>query len=125
MRSTHLPARFRAFPAGFGALLAMIHRVFSALLAARVTDFCAQRANAFREFGAARHLAHRQRTDIRATAVELDAARHHLHFLFVQAGGRAVFARLHALVTGFNTGFIVFVRHDYSFGWMPIHIGCI
>lgn len=114
----HFVTSFRAFPAGFRALLTVIHLVLCAFLAARVADLCAELADLLRELRAARHLARRKRADVRATAIELDAAGHHFHVLFVQASGRTVLASFHALVTRLDTIFIFFVRHILC-GLMP------
>jgi hypothetical protein len=93
----------------------VIHFVPGTFLAASVADFRAQGANPFRELGATRHFAHRKRANVGAAPVEFDAAHHHLDVFFVQAGGRAVFTRFHALMTGFDTALVFFVGHGGSF----------
>ena len=90
----------------------MIHLVFTALFAARVAYLGAELADLRGKLRAAGHLAHRKGANVSATAIEFDAADHHLDILFLEAGGRAVFARFHALVTGFYAVFVVFVRHN-------------
>jgi hypothetical protein len=93
----------------------VIHFVPGTFLAASVADFRAQRTDPLRELGASCHFAHRKRANVGAAAVELDAAHHHRDVFFVQAGGRAVFTRFHALMTGFDTALVFFVGHGGSF----------
>ena len=66
----------------------------------------------FRAFGGA-GIAHfrAERAKIGAIAIELDAARHFLHILFVQAFRRAVFAGCRASVTGIDTAVVFLVWH--------------
>lgn len=90
----------------------MIHLVPRAFRTTRVANFRAQLADAFREVGTSGHFPSRKRTDIRAAAVEFDATRHHFDVFFVQTRSGAVFAGLHALVTGLNAVFVMFVGHD-------------
>src|SRR5262249_29968326 len=82
-----------------------------AFVAARLADFCADAANTFREVGAACHQARGRGADRRAGAIQLDAARHHLHVLLVQAFRRAMLAGDRAVVTGVDTALILFVWH--------------
>jgi len=77
--SRHLLAGFGAFETRVGAALAMLHFVFGAFIAAGLTDLGAERAQLRGELIAARHPSRRQRADVRAGAVERDAARHHFH----------------------------------------------
>jgi len=85
--------------------------VLRALVAARLADLCADAANTFREVRVACHQAHGRAAECRAGATELDAARHHLHILLVQAFRRAMLASDRAVVTGVDTALILFVWH--------------
>ena len=113
--TSHLATGLRAVAAGFGAFLAMIHPVIRALLAAGLADLGTKLANTFGEHRTAGHFPHRKRADLGATPIERDAANHHLDVFLAQTGGRAVLARLHALVTGVDAGFVYFVRHGGLF----------
>ena len=78
----HLSASFRTPMARFGATLAMLHfLVLGAFIAAALTDLGAKRAQFRGEVVVARHPSRRHRADVRAGAVERDAARHHFHVL--------------------------------------------
>jgi hypothetical protein len=112
----HFAAGFAARATGFGASLTVVHLVLATFGAAGVAHLRTQLAHLLRERGAAGHFPHGKRAEVRATAVEFDAAGHHLDVFFVQTGRRTVFARLQALVTCFDAGFVFFVRHDLS--WM-------
>jgi len=70
----------------------MLVIVLRAFLGARIADVRTDRAKPGRERTSAGHQAYRQCTQIGAIAVELDATRHHLHVLFVQALRRAMLA---------------------------------
>ena len=93
------------------AILTVLCLVLRAFVAARLADFCADAANTFREVRAACHKARRRGADRRAGAIQLDAARHHLHILLVEAFRRAMLAGDRAVVTGVDTALILFVWH--------------
>lgn len=90
----------------------MIQVVLAALLTAGFAHVGAKRADLLGELRASGHLTHGERTNIGAIAIQLDATRHHLDIILVQTGHGAMFARLHALVAGFDTIFVFFVGHD-------------
>jgi hypothetical protein len=88
----HLSAFLRALAARVRATFAMLVFVFRAFLRARITDIRADSADPSRKLTAARHQPYGESADIRAIAVQFDAAGHHLHVLLVQAFGCAVLA---------------------------------
>ena len=94
----------------------MVHLVPPAFFGACVADLRAELANVVRKHGAAGHLAFREGADVGAAPIKCDTARHHANVLFMQTGGRAVFARLRAAVTGFNAVLVFFVGHGFSVG---------
>ena len=114
----HLAAGFCAVAAGSRALLAMVHLVLRALHAASVASFGAKLADALGKLRATGHFAHRERADIGAAPVELDAAGHHLDVFLVQARGGTVFTGVHALMTRLNAVFVFFVGHVVLFWFM-------
>ncbi len=81
----------------------MLRLMLPALAPAGIADFCAKGADSRREFTPARHESCRERANVRAIAIELDAAGHHFDVLLVQALGRAMFARRRAGVAGVDT----------------------
>ncbi len=89
----------------------MLRLVLCAFVAARLTDFCADAANTFREVRAACHKTRGRGAHRRAGAIQLDAAHHHLHILLVQAFRRAMLAGDGAVVAGVDTALILFKRH--------------
>jgi hypothetical protein len=105
----HCAAHLRAFAAGVGAFSTVIHLVLAAFLTASIAYLRAELADLLSELRSPRHLAHRERADVCATAIQLDASNHRLHLRFVQTLGRAVFARFHALVARFDTVFVFLV----------------
>jgi hypothetical protein len=112
----HGPARFRAFAARVGTFLTMIHLVLATFLATGVAHLGAELANFLRELRAARHLSHRERADIGATAIQLDASNQLRDFAFMQTRRCTVLAGLHALMTGFDAVLVFFVGHGFSPG---------
>jgi hypothetical protein len=107
----HLAASLGAAAAGLGAFLAMLDLVFGAFLAAGIADFGAELADALREFGAARHLTLGQGADVGATAIQLDAARHHLDVRFMETGRCAVLAFDGTGVAFVDAVLVFFVSH--------------
>ena len=85
--------------------------VLRAFVAARLADLCADAANTFREVRAACHQARGRGADGGAGAIQLDAARHHLHILLAQALRRAMLAGGRAFVAGVDTALIRFEWH--------------
>ena len=104
----HFAAFLCALTACSRAILTVLCLVLRAFVAARLADFCADAANTFREVRAACHQAHGRGAERRAGEIQLDAARHHLHILLVQAFRRAMLARDRAFVTGVDTALILF-----------------
>lgn len=90
----------------------MIHLVLRAFGTACVAHFSTKLADSFCELRAACHFAFAERTQVRATAIQFDAASHHFDVVLVQARRCTMFARDEALVAGFNAILIFFVRHD-------------
>ena len=105
-------ARLLAAVAGLGALLAMRHagRVLLALVAADFTDFGAFAHHVLGVLRIAGHEAGSQGADVGAVAVDTDAAGHHLHILFFEAGGGAMFAGGDAGVEGVEEGLVLGVH---------------
>lgn len=80
----HLAALCRAVLARLGATLAVGHRlVLLAFGLARFADLGADPAEVVRELGAAAHETRCSPANSRAVAVQADASRQPLHFLFV------------------------------------------
>ena len=96
------------------AILAMLCLVLRAFVAARLADICTEAANTFHEVRAACHQARGRSAHRRAGAIQLDAARHHLHILLVQAFRGAMLAGDRAGVTRNDTALILFKRHLQS-----------
>lgn len=74
----HVSASLGANAASLRAIAAVIHAVLGAFRATDLADFGAQGADLGGKLGAARQLAGGQRANFGATAIELDAARHHV-----------------------------------------------
>ncbi len=108
-----LLADFFAAAAGVGALLAVVHLVFGAFFLAEAADVGAVAQQALGAFRAAGHEAGRQGADVGAVAVKLNAAGHHLHVVFLQAGGGAVFAGCHAGGQGLEQALVLLVHGDW------------
>ncbi len=87
----------------------MFRVVLFAFARAGVANFCAQRADPRRELAAAGHQTHCESANVGAIAIELDAASHHLHVLFVQALRRAAFACDDATDAGMHTTLVFLV----------------
>jgi hypothetical protein len=86
------------FAAGFGATLALvgatlavIHFVLAAFFGAQAAGFFAYRQKRLEQFGVAQPEPHGLGTKLGAVAVELDAAGHHRHIIFVETGSRTCF----------------------------------
>ena len=98
----HLAAGLRAGVAGFGAFLAMIDAMLAAFGGAGVADLGAKRADLGRELGAAGHLPRGEGAEIGAAAIDFDAAGHHVHVGFAEAGGGAAFAGVDTALAGLD-----------------------
>ena len=84
--SRHFPAFFCALVTDFSASLAMLHFMFGAFITARLANLSAERAELCGKRIATCHPARCQRADVRAGAVERDAARHHFYVVLAQTG---------------------------------------
>jgi hypothetical protein len=91
----------------------MLGIVLLALGGTGVADLCAKAAEPHGEFTAARHEPHRKSADICAIAVELDATRHHLYVLLVQAFGCAVLASDRAGNARMDATLVFLMRHIF------------
>lgn len=112
----HLFAFLGAAFAGFRAFPAMIHVMLAAFGRATAADFGAMLANVPGFFRIARHQRSREPAEVRAIPIEFDAARHHFHIVFVQAGGCAMLAYRGTLIASLDAILIFFVGHiGYSF----------
>jgi hypothetical protein len=109
----HFAAFFGATLTCLRTVLAMLRVVFCAFLAARFTNFSADAADRGGKLRTARHQACCSRADRGAGAIQLDATRHHLYVLLLQAFRRAIFASNHAVSTSVNTALIFFVWHTH------------
>ena len=105
-------ARLLATAASLGALLAMRHvgRVLLALVAADFTDFGAFAHHVLGVLRIAGYEAGSQGADVGTVAVDADAAGHHLHILFFEAGRCAVLAGRDAGVEGVEEGLVLGVH---------------
>jgi len=98
----HITARFSAVMTGFGAVLAMVVLMLTALIAALLADFSTQLAELASRLTLQGHKLCRQTADIGALHIQPDTVPHHLKILFLQAGCRAVIAGRRAEITGLN-----------------------
>lgn len=101
-RARHGPAGIRAAAARLRALLAVIHPVLPAFVAACLADVGALPAQRHGKCAAARHVRRGKPANLGTVDIQGNAARHHLDVVLGQAGGRAVVARGGAGVTGIN-----------------------
>jgi hypothetical protein len=83
----------------------MVHRMLAAFFGAGGAHIGTQAAQLLCEVAAACHEGGGRTSDLGAIHVVGDAARHHFHVLFLQAGGGAMVACGGAGVTGFDTDF--------------------
>jgi len=100
-------------------LLAVVHVVLRAFLAASLTDLGAEAARGTDVFAAAGHEGYRQLACLCAVGVQPYAADHVLDVRFLQAAGRAMVARNHARMARGDAVLIFlvfFVGHATSLG---------
>ena len=95
----------------------MLHVVLAALAGARLADFRAKGACLCRELRSARHETRSHRTNRRASAVQLDATRHHFDVGFVQTGRGTMLTCGHAGSTFVDAILIFLVCHLYDPLW--------
>ena len=100
----------------------MLRLVFCAFIAAGLTNFGADAADPYGKLRTARHQARCSRAYRGASAIQLDATRHHFHILLMQAFGRAMFASNHAVVTCINTALMFFVCHTQLSNRAPVQL---
>jgi hypothetical protein len=108
----HSLASIRAAAACFSALLAMVHLVFSAFVAACPADLRALPAECGREFAPTRHIRGGNAANLRAIHIHRNAARHHFDVLFGEACSSAMIACGSACVAGIDACLKVLVSHD-------------
>jgi hypothetical protein len=92
----------------------MLRLMFLAFGRAGIADFSTESAQTRREVAASRHQPCRERAEIRAIAIHLDATRHLLDIFLMQTFRCAMFARSGARVTSIDTGLVFFVWHICS-----------
>ena len=104
--------------ASVGALLAMLDvgTVLGALVAAGFADVGALLQQVRSVLRATRHETGREGADVGAVAVELNAAGHHLHVRFAEAGGGAVLAGGNAGMEGIEQGLVLGMHGGLGFG---------
>jgi hypothetical protein len=100
----HQPTIRRASPASLRTVLAMLRRMPPAFLGTSLTHLRAERARRLRMGTAPRDQGGDQRAGFGAIHVERDAARHHLHVFFLQAGCGAAVAGVGAGAAGIQAG---------------------
>jgi hypothetical protein len=111
----HTAAFVRATPASLGALLTMAHLIFRALVSTFVAEFGARLADRAGDLAASCHIARSQTADLGAVDIQGDAACHHFWVRLLQAGYRAVVARVRTDVAGVDTRLKQLISHDFSF----------
>lgn len=119
-RASHPTALLSAALAGFGALLAVVVLVLAALGCTGLTNFGADAANLLRELRTAAHERGGVPAHLGAVFIEPDALGHHGDILFAQAGVAAVFTRLGAADTGFDTALVVLSHRVVSQKRVPV-----
>jgi len=97
-----------AAAAGLGAFLAMLHVcVLAALVAAGLADFGALAQQVRGVLRAASHVTGREGADVGTVAVEANAAHHHFHVVFLQAGSGAMLAGGDAGIESVEEGLVL------------------
>ena len=99
----------------------MLLFVFGAFIAARLANLSAQRAKLPGVSRAAGHELCGETANIGAVPIEFDTARHCFHVLFLQARRRAMFARGYAVITSFDTAFVLLMWHKQSPLLLKLH----
>jgi hypothetical protein len=107
----HPSAFFGAAPARVGTGAAVIVLVSPTLLTTRLAGVGTQRADLMNELTFPRHVPGGEAADCGAIHVQPDTLDHHLHFLFRQAGGCAVVARIRAKIARLDAGPVLLVCH--------------
>jgi len=100
----------------------MLHGVAAAFSGAGIANLGAEFANALGKVGIARQFPCGERANIRAAAVEIDAASHHFHVIFLEAGTGAMFARGDTGLTRVDTA-LVFVLGNGRHASSSLHQG--
>lgn len=109
--ASHAPAFFCATPACLRAVLAVLHGMLCALIAAGITHFCTRQTNCAGKLAAPGHIAGGQSANLRAVHVQCDTARHRFGIRLLQAGYSAVIAGVCASIAGVNTRFELLMCH--------------
>jgi len=90
--SADIVAGFSAATAGGSALLAVVHGMARTFLRAGGTDLRAERTQSGGKVGITRKLAGGERANIGASAIEIEAARHHFDVILLETKAGAPFA---------------------------------
>jgi len=114
----HAPALIGTPAAGGGTILAVLHLMLCAFVGAHVADRRARIANRFCSFATPCHHRCGRPAQLRAIDIERNAAGHHLDVVFLQASRGAHVARIGAIVTGFDTGFVLLVHDVLLESWV-------
>ena len=107
----HTPTLVCAATASLRAFLAMRHRMFGAFLATRFTNVRAGLAKGAGHFAAARHVSRSQSANLRTIHIERNTPGHRFWILFLQAGYRAMVTCVSTVITGFDAGLELLMRH--------------
>src|SRR5690606_9168814 len=106
--------------------LAVVMRVTGTFGGAGATGLCADPTQLPGPLAVANHQNGAQAAQVRAVAIQLDAAGHHAHILFAQTGGGAMLAGLHAAHAGLDARLVVGVGHGRSSGrWAACAAGTV
>lgn len=109
------PAAFVGTPAAcLRALLAMVHLVLPAFVAAGFANISAKTAEFACHLAASCHIGSRDAADLRAIHVKRNTTRHHLYILLLQAGCGAMVACGRARITSFDTGLKLIDCHGFT-----------
>jgi hypothetical protein len=107
----HVLALISTATARSRTLLAVIVLVPGAFIAAGPADVGAKHAHLLREAAATGHVGRRLSADGGAVHVQGNAARHHLHVLLLQAGGRTVIACVCTCIASLDAALVGLVGH--------------
>jgi hypothetical protein len=114
---SHAATLFGTTTACGRAVLAMLHLMLAALIAARLAHLGANLTERRSEPAAPCHERSSHAADVRAVHVERDTSRHHLHVVFLQAGRRTHVAGVGTGIAGIDTRLIP-LWHDVLLEWV-------
>ena len=117
MHACHFLTFLGASFARLCTLLAMFGFVFPALLAASAADAAADTADFLCELRSSGHETSGYTANDRALVIEIDAARHSLDVVLLQARAGAVLALSGAFIAGFNTASVFFMHNPFFLFW--------